>query len=275
MLFSCDEAWHLAEFKYIRENEFPSPIFPQLSKADRCMRRRHDKALYIHTLTFLCEGATPSWLVPRWRMENIRLMTTFPFVSPRFLPYSEMSTWDSVFGTCSILPLPTFLENYVFAMQIRQRHNRDRHPKSRHEGNGSQYNKRKPQKLSHTYIFKCWIKYYSSSSSVALLTTKNKKTCFAWSDFTNVFVHVQVFVFPFPSAILWRSVSMCGFLCVSETKPSISDSPICEQQPCLPIPRPESCSSLSTGKRAASAQDELGGAGGGGGGGSVSVFIRW
>ena len=55
------------------------------------------------------------------------------------------------------------------------------------------------------------------------------------------------------------SVSVCVRVCLG-TRLSISDSPICEQQPCLLIPRPESSSSLSAGKRAASAQDELGGA---------------
>lgn len=29
ILFSCDETWHLVALKCIRDNEFPSPIFPQ------------------------------------------------------------------------------------------------------------------------------------------------------------------------------------------------------------------------------------------------------
>lgn len=71
---------------------------------------------------------------------------------------------------------------------------------------------------------------------------------------------------PFHAAIQCVRISVCVCMLVSESRPSISDSPICGQQPCLLITRPESSGSLSTGKQAPSAQDKLGGAGGGEGG---------
>lgn len=131
------------------------------------------------------------------------------------------------------------------------------------------------QLLSQLHL--CWIEHCIISSSVALPATKNKKNhrlVLPKVIFPMRFVHVRVFVSPLHAALfgterVCRSPCVCACMLVSETRPSISDSPICEQQPCLLIPRPESSSSLSAGTRAACARDELGGAGGGERGGRL------
>lgn len=133
------------------------------------------------------------------------------------------------------------------------------------------------QLWSQLHLWKRWIECCTTSPSVALPITKNKKQYSLVSPKVIFLMSLSTCEYLFSPSMLpyFGTVRVCGFPCVclcvlvSKTRPSISDSPICEQQPCLLIPRPESSSSLSTGKRAASTQDELGGAGGGEEGGRL------
>lgn len=142
----------LGALEYIRENEFSSPAFPrQAGLADAWGSRVTGLAVpRIHIFPFHV-GSDAVTLVPRWQMKNIRLMTTFSFVSPRFLLWFR----DVYPGPLCLVPAHyyCFLHFWkITGFQCKQDEDTiqtDRHGRKR-EGNGSQYNERKPWVLSHT-----------------------------------------------------------------------------------------------------------------------------